>query len=95
MTRHRIPKKPDERRVWIKGMLELRGSSFASIARELSVSRQAVRIALDSSYPKMERAIAAKLGLAVEDIWPERHVNTATSTDHSKKPRKSLERLEL
>jgi lambda repressor-like predicted transcriptional regulator len=85
MTRQQIPKKPEERRVWIKGMLELQQSSFAAIARELSVSRQAVRLALDSSYPKMERAIAAKLGIPAEELWPERHITTAAPTGHRKK----------
>lgn len=59
--------------MWIKGMLELKKSSFAKIARELGVSRQAVRQALDVPYPKMERAIAAKLGLSPEKLWPERY----------------------
>lgn len=73
MTTTNIPKKPEERRVWIKGQLELRKSSFADIARELKVSRQAVRKAMLKSYPKMEKAIAKKLGLKPEDIWPERY----------------------
>lgn len=73
MTATKPPKKPVERRVWIKAQLELRKSSFADIARELGVSRQTVRKALDMSYPKMERAIAVKLGLPPEVIWPERY----------------------
>jgi len=73
MNSKRPPKKPKERRVWIKAMLELRGSSFAAIARELGVTRGAVRHVQDGPYPKMERAIAEKLGLAPEDIWPERY----------------------
>ena len=59
--------------MWIKAMLELKGSSFAAIARELHVTRGAVRHVLDQPRPRMERVIAAKLGLAPEDIWPERY----------------------
>lgn len=73
MDTRRPPKKHDERRVWIKAMLELRGSSFAAIARELGVTRGAVRHAQDRPYPRMERAIAEKLGFTPKDIWPERY----------------------
>ncbi|TSK08581.1 MAG: hypothetical protein FPO08_04555 [Geobacter sp.] len=69
MTTKRVPKKPDERRVWIKGQLELAGLSFATIARELGVSRQAVR----KPSRRMEKAIAEKIGLPPERIWPERY----------------------
>ncbi|WP_052465019.1 helix-turn-helix domain-containing protein [Geoalkalibacter subterraneus] len=62
-----------ERRVWVKGQLELRGESFATIARELGVSRQAVGRAMTDRRPRMERAIAAKLGMPPEQIWPERY----------------------
>lgn len=66
-------KKDVVRRVWIKSQLELLGSSFSDIARELNVTRQAVRSALVKSYPKMEAAIADKLGKQAKDIWPERY----------------------
>lgn len=73
MTTKRVPKKPEELRVWIKGMLELRGSSFADIARELSVSRQAVRKAVNRPSRRMEKAIADKIGFPPEKIWPNRY----------------------
>lgn len=73
MNTNRPPKRAKERRVWIKAMLELRGSSFAAIARELGVTRGAVRRVQDRPYPKMERAIAEKLGFTPKDIWPERY----------------------
>ena len=73
MTAKHPPKNPAEKRVWIKAQLELRKCSFAAIGRELDVTRQTVRKALDVSYPKMERAIAAKLGLSPDIIWPERY----------------------
>ncbi len=73
MTTKRPPKKAAERRAWIKYQLELRGESFATIARELGVTRQAVRRALDMPRPRMERAIAEKLGLKPWELWPERY----------------------
>jgi len=74
MISQRIPKKTDERWVWIKGQLELRGESFASMARELGVSRQAVRSVREAPYPKMEKAIAKKLGMQAKNLWPERYI---------------------
>lgn len=68
-----IPKDPVHRNEWIKYQLRLRGSSMSQLARRLGVTRQAVRNALSSSYPKMERAIAHELGLPPEAIWPERY----------------------
>lgn len=75
-----------ERRVWIKAQLELRGESFATIARELGVSRQAVQRALNERRPRMERAIAAKLGLKPADLWPERY-DPANHPKRGRKPR--------
>ena len=71
----RPPKNPDERQVWIMAMLRIKKSSYAALARELGVTRAAVRKATLSSYPKMERIIAAKIGYAPELIWPERYPN--------------------
>lgn len=73
MNTKRVPKNHHKRRVWVKAMLELRGYTYASIARELGVVRSAVRKPLDTSYPKMERILAEKLGLKPEQIWPERY----------------------
>ena len=42
---------------------------------EHGVTRDAVRNATRKKYPKMERAIAAKIGLRPEDIWPERYAS--------------------
>jgi Ner family transcriptional regulator len=73
MNTKQVPKNPDKRRAWIKYQLELVDSSYADIARELGVTRAAVRKATWMSYPKMERAIAKKLGCRPEDLWPERY----------------------
>jgi len=69
------PIDPQQRREWIKFQLRLRGITLSAIARELGVSRQALRLALIQSYPKMERAIATKLNMTPESIWPERYAH--------------------
>lgn len=68
-----IPADPVQRNEWIKFQLRLRGSSFSKLARELGVTRQAVRNALMTRYPRMERAIANEIGLHPHAIWPERY----------------------
>lgn len=68
-----IPKDSAHRREWIKYQLRLKGISLSAIARELGVSRHAPRIALVTPYPRMERAIAAKIGVPPEILWPERY----------------------
>ena len=68
-----IPKDSAHRREWIKYQLRLKGISLSAIARELGVSRHAPRIALVTPYPRMERAIAAKIGVPPEALWPERY----------------------
>ena len=73
MNIHHPPKNPDKRRAWILYQLHLVGSSFADLGRELGVTRNAVRNAIDKRYPKMERAIANKIGRRPEEIWPERY----------------------
>lgn len=54
-------------------MLEFKGTSLARIAGELNVSRQAVSKTRHTPYPKMERAIACKLGVDPDKLWPERY----------------------
>lgn len=73
MSTSKPPKKPNRRALWIKHELERKGTSYAQIAREEGVSRQAVNKAVYAPYPKMERAIAKRLGLTVQQIWPDRH----------------------
>jgi len=70
---NQIPSDPIHRNEWIKFQLRIRGSSLSKLARRLGVTRQAVRNALAAPYPKMERVIAAELGLDPESIWPERY----------------------
>ncbi|MBK8508780.1 MAG: helix-turn-helix domain-containing protein [Candidatus Competibacteraceae bacterium] len=73
MTTKATHKKKKARAIWIKHRLERKGTSYAQIAREEGVSRQAVNKAVYTPYPKMESAIARRLGLTVRQIWPERH----------------------
>ncbi len=78
-----IPQDPVQRNEWIKFQLRVRGSSLSKLARRLGVTRQAVRNALAAPYPRMERAIAAEIGLGPEHIWPERYARRAGSTRRS------------
>ena len=64
---------PGMRREWIKFQLRIHGSSFAALAAELGVTPQAVKDVFNHPYPKMQRAIAAKIGVRPEMIWPERY----------------------
>ena len=73
MTLEQIVSNPDTRREWIKFQLKLRGSSFAKIGRKYGLTRHAPKRALYISYPKMERAIAAEIGMTPAQIWPERY----------------------
>lgn len=83
-----IPETPELRREWIKFQLNIRGLSFAKLAREHGASRQAVSMALVRSKPRWERVIAEALGLSPELLWPERYDPTTLM------PRRFLERVE-
>lgn len=67
-----IPINPAQRWEWLKYQLRSRGSSFRKLGDELGVSSNAVLMAKYGPYPRMERAIARKLGLSPTAIWPER-----------------------
>ncbi|SDK30596.1 helix-turn-helix domain-containing protein [Billgrantia gudaonensis] len=67
-----IPINPEQRWEWLKFQLRLRQTSLAQVADELQVTRNAVLNAKYSPYPRMERAIAKRLGLSPVEIWPER-----------------------
>jgi len=68
-----IPLDPRQRWEWIKYALRLAGYSLGDLARELGVARCTPAVVFEKPYPKMERAIAARLGLRPEQIWPERY----------------------
>jgi len=61
-----------ERREWIKYQFRLRGWNTSAFGRErLSLSRQAIGIALQRPYPRVQRAIAKELNVPVHVLWPE------------------------
>jgi Ner family transcriptional regulator len=72
MAPSQAPLDPRKRAIWAKNELQIAGSSFAEIARELGCSPQNVRQAMFMPNARCEDAIAAKLGLRVEFIFPER-----------------------
>jgi len=67
-----VPLDTQARKEWIKYQLRLRGSSLAKIARELGINRHNCHNALvRRPYPRVQRAMAAKLGLQPHQLWPE------------------------
>ena len=61
------------RREWIKFQLRIRGTSLAGVGRDLGINRAAVGKAMNTHYKRVEQAIAERLGLRAEQIWPERY----------------------
>lgn len=76
-TLEKIINNPELRREWIKFQLRIHGSSLAALAGELGVKRQTVQCVFSCHYPKMELAIAKKIGMEPKHIWPERYQNAA------------------
>mgnify|MGYP001973303015 CR=1 FL=1 len=70
--KHEIPINPDQRWEWLKYRLRSQGLSLRKLSDELGVTGNAVQLVKYTAYPRMERAIAKKLGLAPHVIWPER-----------------------
>lgn len=67
-----IPANPIQRWEWLKYRLRSQGSSLRKLSDELDVTGNAVQLVKYTPYPRMERAIANKLGLTPQAIWPER-----------------------
>ncbi|MDX2273559.1 MAG: helix-turn-helix domain-containing protein [Cyanobacteriota bacterium] len=59
----------------IKAQLRLNGSSLPVVVRELGVTKQTVNavVAGKGRSKRIETAIAQKLGLRVEEVWPDRY----------------------
>ncbi|MFL7904717.1 helix-turn-helix domain-containing protein [Azospirillum argentinense] len=69
-----IPKKARVRGPWIVFRLRVAGSSLTAIAAELEVTKAAVSDAIVSgSSERLERAVAEKLHLPVQNLFPERY----------------------
>jgi lambda repressor-like predicted transcriptional regulator len=62
----------------IKMRLRLQGSSLAVVARELAVTRTTVTAVSQGRCrsQRIEAAIATKLGVTPEQLWPERYRTT-------------------
>ncbi len=78
MTQLDIPKQTIDLRDqlrwdWITTALLLKGVSLRGLARELGVEHQTLGIVKYRPFPRMEQAIAEKIGFAPEVIWPERY----------------------
>ena len=67
-----IPTNPTARWEWIKYQIRTRGLTLAELARRLDVELGTLAAVKRTPYPRMERAIAASLGLQPATIWPER-----------------------
>lgn len=83
MNKNDLPKNEPERWVHIKFQLELMGYSFASLARELGISRTNMTSTKQTWLYKNQKAIADKLGVKPEDIWPERYGDDGQPRYHS------------
>lgn len=83
---------PVERRIFIKGELELRRQSFSSIGRDLGVTRHSVaQAASGGPSRRIHEALAAAIEWTVEDLFPERYGATngrraiqVRETEHSR-----------
>lgn len=88
-----MPKNEPERWLHIKFQLELKGYSFASLGRETGVSRTSMSSTKRTWLFKNQKAIADKLGLTPQEIWPERYGDDGRPKFHSPwYPRKSTTR---
>ena len=67
-----IPINPTQRWEWLKYQLRSQGCSLRKLSDELGVTGNAVQMVKYTPYPRMERAIAKKLGFTPQAIWPER-----------------------
>lgn len=67
-----VPTHPEQRWEWIKYQLRSKGFTFVSLGRELNVSAGAPQLVKYTPYPRLERAIAKRIGLTPAQIWPER-----------------------
>lgn len=70
MARPQVPTHPLEFRQWVITQLRLNGYSLASIAKAEGVSPQAVSHALSNPSERLENALAAALGMTVEQLFP-------------------------
>lgn len=86
-----IPTKEPERWLTIKLHLGLKGYSLTRIASETGVSATSMTSTKRTWLFKNQKAIADKLGLTPQEIWPERYGDDGRPKYHSPwYPRKSI-----
>jgi Ner family transcriptional regulator len=68
------------RRNHIIYLLQGRGYTVSSLAKNIGVSPQAVTNAMRAPYPRIEKKIAEILGEAVEKLFPERYNDSGGSS---------------
>lgn len=57
----------------IKAALRKRGLTLAAVSVDAGLCEDACRQALRRPWPRAERAIAGRLGVPVEQLWPDRY----------------------
>jgi Ner family transcriptional regulator len=67
------PKTADWHPADVLAALKKRGKSLSGLSRAHGYHATAAGKALKRHWPAMEALIAAELGLAPEDIWPDRY----------------------
>ena len=73
MTANQIPKKPDERAMWMQYQLKLKRKTMADLARKAGVCRQSVRDALWMPSERLSQLWSQELGIPREHLWPEKY----------------------
>ncbi|EAQ6134480.1 transcriptional regulator [Salmonella enterica] len=64
---------PDWHSADIIAALKKRGTSLSALSRQAGLASSTLANALIRHWPKGERLIAEKLGVAPEQIWPSRY----------------------
>jgi len=94
MTTFDMPKEPTLRWEWIKYQLRLKGYTLTSLGEELGVHKNVLIAVKQKHYPKSEKAIADKLIMLPQEIWPERYGSDGRPIKHSPRySRKSTKKL--
>ncbi|WP_082109273.1 helix-turn-helix domain-containing protein [Azospirillum sp. HJ39] len=86
MAKPVVPLDPADRRDWVVSALRRRGSSMRQIAFQIGVCPQAVAQALHLPSARIEAALAQKLDLAVQDLFPERYRADGTRLCRTRPP---------
>lgn len=69
----RVPIDPKHRKHWVGYQLKIRDKSFAGVARDGGVASVTLYQVFQRNYPKMERLLAAEIGMTAEELFPERY----------------------